>query len=156
MRFFFLREACITANFPHCTAFAASCGFWTVVLPFSFVSRYFFLISFLIYPSTYFVLSSMLLSFHVFIFFNFFLSLISDFIYFLSKYEGQFYKTRANPPKICMESQKTPKSQGNLEKCIKHNTAKAGCITCSNLKLCYKAMVIKTVWYWHKNRYVDQ
>ena len=55
-----------------------------------------------------------------------------------------------------MESQKTPKSQGNLEKCIKHNTAKAGCIMCSHFKLYYKAMVIKIVWYWHKNRYVDQ
>ena len=115
-----------------------------------------FLIAFLIYPSIYFVFSSMLLSFHVFFFFNFFLSLISGFIYSLSKYEGQFYKTRANPPKICMEPQKTPKSQSNLEKCTKHNTAKAGCIMCSHFKLYYKAMVIKIVWYWHKNRYVDQ
>ena len=55
-----------------------------------------------------------------------------------------------------MEPQKAPKSQSNLEKCTKHNTAKAGCITCSNLKLYYKAMVIKIVWYWHKNRYVEQ
>ena len=90
-----------------------------------------------------------------FIFFNYFLSLTSDFIYFLSKYEGQFYKTRANPPKMCMEPQKAPKSQSNLEKCTKHNTAKAGCITCSNLKLYYKAMVIKIVWHWHKIRHID-
>ena len=51
-----------------------------------------------------------------------------------------------------METKKTPNSQNNLVK----EERKVEQMMLPGFRLHYKAIVIKTVCYWHKNRHTDQ
>ena len=70
-----------------------------------------------------------------------------------------FHRNTTNNLKICVEPQKNSNSQWNLDKQTnkqnKTKTKAEGTMP-PDFKLCYKAVGIKTVWYWHRNRHLNQ
>ena len=69
----------------------------------------------------------------------------------LSNYQPYIQRTRIKNLKICMETQNVLNSKSNMK--MKN---RAGGIRVTDSRLYYKAITIKTVWYWHKNKNLDQ
>ena len=72
----------------------------------------------------------------------------------LSRSSGTFIEIEKINPKFHLEPQKTLETQINLK--VGGRGWEARVITLPDFKICHKATAIKAVWYWHKDRHIDQ
>jgi hypothetical protein len=65
-------------------------------------------------------------------------------------------KTTTNSTKTNKQTKtKTNEQKDRIANTILYSERISGGITFPDIELYYRAIIIKTVWYWHKNRQVD-